>query len=128
MKCIYCQGDCIKKGKVKNVQRYQCKACGKTQQKKYKKKPIPQEKYKWAHKLNNEGNGISNIARLLEISKSSVQRVIIRIASALQMPVYEETGQCYQVDELRTYCGNKGNECWVIYGINPKTGKVIAFP
>ena len=126
MRCIYCNETVIKKGKRKGIQKYQCKACKCYQQAVYTKQRINMEKYHDVKRLNNEGNGISNIARLLEISKSSVQRVIIRIASALQMSVYEETGQCYQVDELRTYCGNKGNECWVMYGINPKTGKVIA--
>ncbi len=128
MRCPYCENPSIKKGERRKIQRYQCKVCKSNFQEEYTKQRINMEKYHDVKRLNNEGSGISNIARLLEISKSSVQRVIIRIASALQMPVYEETGQCYQVDELRTCCGNKGNECWVIYGINPKTGKVIAFP
>jgi transposase-like protein len=84
MKCIYCQGDCIKTGKMKNVQGYQCKACNKTQQKRYNKTRISQEKYQEVHRLNNECCGISHIARLLYISKSSAQRVIIRMASKIQ--------------------------------------------
>jgi len=79
MKCIYCNEDCKKRGKAGSVQRYQCKSCKKSQQAKYTKPRIPQEKYEWTVKLNNEGCGISNIARLLEISKSSVQRLIERI-------------------------------------------------
>lgn len=127
MECIYCKGECKKAGKYKTTQRYQCKNCKRYQQTVYTKQRIPKEDYTWAHKLNNEGCGISNIARLLHISKSSVQRIIIRIAGKLQMPVYKEKGESYQVDELRTYCGNKGNECWIIYAINAKTGKVIDF-
>ncbi len=126
MRCIYCNKTVIKKGKRKGIQKYQCKACKRYQQAVYTKQRIAKEDYTWTHKLNNEGNGISNIARLLEISKSSVQRIIIRTALSIKMPVFKEEGQSYQVDELRTYCGNKGNECWIIYAINPKTGKVIA--
>jgi len=59
MKCIYCQSDCIKKGKVKNVQRYQCKHCGKTQQSSYSKPPIGKEKYEWVRNLTIEGCSIS---------------------------------------------------------------------
>ena len=107
MKCIYCQSDCIKKGKVKNVQRYQCKHCGKTQQRRYKKARIEEGKYEWVKNLTKESSSISSISRLLKISKSSVQRVIERIASAIENPVNQENGDQYEVDELRTFCGQK---------------------
>ncbi len=125
MKCKYCTKKCIKKGKIKDIQRYQCKTCRKYQQSSYTKPHIPQEKYDWTLKLNNEGCGISNIGRLLEISKLSVQRLIERIASKIKLPVYEEVNQSYELDELRTYCGNKKNECWLMYGINKRDRKVI---
>jgi len=127
MKCIYCQSDCIKKGKVKNVQRYQCKHCGKTQQRRYKKARIEEGKYEWVKNLTKESSSISSISRLLKISKSSVQRVIERIASAIENPVNQENGDQYEIDELRTYCGNKQHESWVMYAINKTTGKVIDF-
>jgi len=73
----------------------------------YTKTLIPEEKYQWVKQLNNEVCGISSISRLLEISKSSVQRLIERIASKLKMPEIFEIGQSYEIDELRTYCGNK---------------------
>ena len=90
MKCVYCQGDCIKKGKIKKIQRYQCKLCKRTQQKEYTKLRISEEKYQWVRKLTCEGCGISSISRLLHIAKSSVQRVIERVASKIIMPKYEE--------------------------------------
>jgi transposase-like protein len=107
MKCIYCKGDCIKKGKIKNVQRYQCKHCGKTQQKRYSKPPIKEEKYERVRNLTKEGSSISSISRLLGISKSSVQRVIERIAAQTELKKEEEKDQEYEVDELRTFCGQK---------------------
>jgi transposase-like protein len=85
MKCIYCKKQCIKKGKYKTIQRYQCKHCKKYQQQKYSRQTIPEYKYEWVKNLSNEGNGISSISRLLEITKSSVQRIIIRIASKIQI-------------------------------------------
>ena len=113
MKCKYCKKTCIKKGRVKNIQRYQCSCCKKYQQKEYSKPRILQDKYEWTIKLNNEGCGISNIARLLKISKSSVQRLIERIAVNLQIPPINESGRSYEIDELRTFCGNKNNELWL---------------
>jgi len=126
MKCAECHGECVKIGKVKNVQRYKCKECGKTQQKRYSKPPIKEEKYESVRNLTREGNSICGIARLLHISKSSVQRIIERIASAIKKREYQEENQTYEMDELRTFCGNKKNETWVCYVINKTTGKVIA--
>ena len=117
MNCRYCKNVCVKSGIRKGIQRYYCKSCRKYQQTVYTKSRIPQEKYKWTVKLNNEGCGISNISRLLKISKSSVQRLIERIAAGLQMPQLNESGQSYEIDELRTFVGSKGNELWLIYAI-----------
>jgi len=127
MNCKYCQAICHKRGIRNEVQQYSCKVCKKYQQTTYVKPRIPQEKYEWTVKLNNEGCGISNIARLLKISKSSVQRVIERIAASLQMPQINERDQSYEIDELRTFCANKKNELWLIYAINRKSKRIIDF-
>ena len=127
MRCVYCKNMCVKKGKYRTIQRYQCKHCKRYQQKHYSKFVIPSYKYDWVLKLNNECCGIRSIGRLLKIAKTSVQRVIERIAEKIQRPVYKEENQSYEVDELRTYCGNKKNESWIIYAINKVTGKVIDF-
>ena len=107
MECLYCKNECIKKGKYKTIQRYQCKNCKRYQQNFYTKQRIQKEKYDWVIHLCRESCGISSIARLLHISKSSVQRVIIRIASSIKMPVYKEKDQEYEMDEMRTFCGRK---------------------
>jgi transposase-like protein len=103
MRCIYCKKYCYKKGKRNAIQRYQCKYCKKYQQQKYIRPTIPLCKYEWVKSLSNEGNGISSISRLLTISKSSVQRLIMRISSKIQKPAYKEENQIYEIDELRTY-------------------------
>jgi IS1 family transposase/transposase-like protein len=127
MKCAYCKSKCIKKGKYKTIQRYQCKHCKKYQQQRYSRPVIPEHKYEWVKNLNNEGCGISSIGRLLSVAKSSVQRIIIRISSKIPKTVYNEYNQSYEIDELRTYCGNKRNECWIMYAINKTTGNIIDF-
>jgi len=127
MECKFCQNLCYKRGKRNGIQQYSCKICKKYQLKEYRKPRIPPEKYEWTVRLNNEGCGISNIARLLEISKSSVQRLIERIVANLQLPEINEIGQSYEIDELRTYCGNKRNELWLIYAINRYSKQIINF-
>ena len=99
MKCQSCNNLCIKRGKKNGVQRYSCKVCGKTQQEHYKKFKIPPEKYEWVVKLSNEGNSISSISRLLNITKSSVQRLICKISLQIKKPIYQETNQSYEIDE-----------------------------
>ena len=127
MKCLHCSAPCIKRGKTKNVQRYQCKHCGKFQQEKYTKLRISQKKYQQVKELTGEGCSISSVGRLLRIAKSSVQRIIERIAATIKSPIHTETHQDYEMDELRTYCGNKKNESWLMYAINKKTGVIIDF-
>ena len=45
----------------------------------------------------------------------------------INKPIFEETNQSYEMDELRTYCGSKTKEVWIIYAINRKTKKIIDF-
>jgi insertion element IS1 protein InsB len=115
----------MKKGKRNGIQRYQCLKCNKYQQEKYTKALLSEDTYSWVIKLNNEGCSISSISRLLKISKSSVQRIIERVALPLKMPIYSENNQVYEIDEMRTFCKQKKKECWVIYGINKATGAII---
>ena len=127
MKCIYCKSNCYRKGKRKGVQRYQCKQCKKYQQQNYTRPIISTDKYEWVKSLTCEGCGISSISRLLHITKSSVQRIIERIASKISIAEYNENNQQYEMDELKSYLGKKGNELWVMYAINKSSGQVIDF-
>ena len=77
--------------------------------------------------LHNDGNSLSGIGRLLHISVSSVQRVIIRLVGLISKPVIQEKGEEYEMDELCTFCGQKGDRVWLIYAINRKTKQVVDF-
>ncbi len=125
MKCIYCKKISTKRGTRNGIQRYRCKHCKRYFQARYTKRAITQTQYQWIRLLNNEGCGISNISRLLHIAKSSVQRSILRLAKAIPTPCFTETNQTYEIDELRTFCGNKSNETWVMYAFNPNTKHII---
>jgi IS1 family transposase len=93
----------------------------------YARARIAEEKYDWVRHLTCEGCGISNIVRLLHIAKASVQRIIIRLAKATPQPALAETGQRYEMDELRTFCANRKNELWIIYAIDRKTKQAVDF-
>ncbi len=127
MKCKYCKKECVKTGVRNGIQRYRCKHCQKYQQEYYTKPRISKRKYKQVQLLNNEGCGIRSISRLLYIAASSVVRFIGFVANLLSIPQFKEKGENYEIDELRTFCGNKKNECWVIYAINRKTKQVVNF-
>jgi len=127
MNCIYCNGKCIKKGKRNRTQNYQCNECKKYQQSSYKNRIYTTKDEENIKALNNEGVGIRSISRILRIPKSTVQGKIESIAKKITHPEIKETEQMYEIDELRTFVGNKKNESWVIYGINKIKGHVIDF-
>ena len=129
MNCIYCKQPCIKKGIRNGIQKLFCNNCKKYQQEKYKIKRVNKEKAKHIVLLNNEGLGISSIARILSIAKSTVIRWMKKIANELKRPKKVETNQDYEIDEMVTYIGKKSpsNYTYIIYAINKSTGNIIDF-
>ncbi|NII26644.1 IS1 family transposase [Pseudoflavitalea sp. X16] len=127
MNCNNCKGACIKKGFYKTTQRYQCKVCGRHQRQVYRNRKYCTTFDEQIAVLNKEGVGISSISRILSIPRASVQRRIERMKKDKPKPVFTETGQVYEVDELYTYIGRKSNPCYIMYAINRKTKQVIDF-
>jgi insertion element IS1 protein InsB len=126
MKCKYCEKDCIKKGLRKRRQYYQCTGCGKHQFKSYLRKRSVQHHAEMVVILQNEGVSISGIARILKISKASVINLIHKEASMKKIIPEFERNQEYEVDELRTFIGNKKAETWITYAINKRTKRVVS--
>ena len=129
MNCIYCKQPCIKKGIRNGIQKLFCKNCKKFQQAQYKIRRVSKEKAHHIALLNNEGLGISSIARLLSISKSTVIKWMKRIANAMEKPKVNEVSQDYEIDEMVTYIGKKSpsNYTYIIYAINKSTGQIIDY-
>lgn len=125
MNCQYCQGSCIKKGRIKKSQLYRCKSCQKYQRSVYQRKRITTKEREQVKDLSNEGVGISSIGRLLNMSKASVVKTLRTLSNTILKPVFEERNQEYEIDELYTYCGKKNNECWIIYAINKVTKRIV---
>jgi IS1 family transposase len=69
--------------------------------------------------------GISSIGRILEMPKSSVQVFIFKTSLKVKQPLFTESDQVYEVDEL--YAPIRGKLCFIIYAINRATKKVIDY-
>ena len=128
MNCKYCNQTCIKKGWYKTKQRYQCKCCNKYQLFVYK---YEREKIDTSQIVlfTIEGMSISSIARIMKVSKTTVQRRLLVAANKLQKPNTQETAQEYEVDELCTFIGNKRdyNYTYITYAINRHTRQIVDF-
>lgn len=127
-KCTYTtQTKIIKNGFQNKIQRYKCKTCGKNFQNRYQYKAYLPGTNKYLIQLLSEGVGVLSIARLLQISKNTVLSRILKIASTIDRPIWPKQNCKFQIDELWTFIQKKENGCYLIYGIEVKTGQVIDF-
>ncbi|MEO6302270.1 MAG: IS1 family transposase [Bacteroidia bacterium] len=127
MNCLLCSNKCIKKGFQRALQKYFCKCCKVYQQKTYKYRICRYEDEKMITKLNNEGVGISGIARITGMSKANVINKIKLIGSKITKQLITEEQQEYEVDELQTYVQNKNERCYIMYALNKNTRQVVDF-
>jgi len=123
--CQYCNSVCHKVGVQRNGnQKLRCKNCKKYQLLSYSNKGCLQETKQMIIKLCKINVGIRDIGKLLEISVNSVIKKI-KQGNSLKRNSILLTNQTYEIDEMRTYVGNKKNTKWVVYAINKKTKQVI---
>jgi insertion element IS1 protein InsB len=128
MECKYCGKACIKWGQQKTgCQRYYCNGCNKTQQAVYSSNACEKNINRQISKLVCESVSIRGIGRVLCVAVSTVMRKIKCIAGSIIKPAVPLNRPCFEMDELRTYLGHKGNEYWIAYAICPDTKAVIDF-
>lgn len=128
MECKVCKGVVVKNGWSKNnSQRYYCKPCKKNFQHSYVYKACGHGTAKSICVLTNESCGVRSIARILEISTTTVINKTKSIAKKIARPFPIMQGKEYEVDEMRTYIGNKGRLYWVVYALRRDTKEVIDF-
>jgi len=95
MKCKYCLGLCRKNGRQCNgTQKYQCVSCKKYQQLGYKYGAYDSTMNESIIKHVKRGNGIRDIAYLLNISPTTVIKRIRQIGSSLTS-TYESEKELY---------------------------------
>jgi insertion element IS1 protein InsB len=128
MECKYCGKVCIKWGQQKTGrQRYYCNGCSRTQQAAYNSHAYAKNINRQISQLVCESVSIRGIGRVLCIAVSTVLRKIRQIAAGISKPAVPLNRPCFEMDELRTYVGHKGNEYWIAYAICPDTKAVIDF-
>lgn len=127
MRCRKCSKPCIKKGFQSNgKQRFYCKHCGKSQQRKYESPAFMDDTNRVIVSLLKEGVGIRGISRLTKVSPNTVMRRILKISKAISKPK-PVFGREYEMDELCTTIGNKIRIDWIAYAIERTTKQVVDF-
>jgi len=107
-------------------QQYHCKSCGKYFIENYSYHAYEKDLNEKIVVLTKEGLGIRSTARILKISATTLLSRIIFIAKDIKQPVIA-TGKTYEVDEIRSFIGNKGRLIWLVYALERETRKVVSF-
>ena len=74
-----------------------------------------------------EGVSIRGIARILKIAAGTVMKWLLFIARSIPKPPIPLNRNSVEIDELRTYIGNKDNQYWIAYALCSETRQVIDF-
>lgn len=128
MKCWQCNKAGIRNGKSKTgTQRYRCKECKKFWQGSYLYRACEKNVDQLIATLKKESCGVRSISRILKISIVTVIRRIKQIAKVIVKPFVILKGKEYEVDEMRTYIGNKQRLYWIVYAMRRDTKEVIDF-
>src|ERR1700722_16683502 len=111
MTCKFCDHPCQKAGKQKNgPQKFYCSLCRKYQQLAYRNRACCKSTKLMISKLVCEGVSVRVISRILRISINTVQSGIKWTAKAIvKLPIRLHQANI-EVDELRTFIGNKQNQ------------------
>ncbi|SRR5258706_9511190 len=128
MECTKCKQSTVKNGKSKKgIQRFYCKPCKNHFQNAYLYKACERDITGKIVVLTKEGCGIRSIARVLKISCTTIINRIKRFAKSISRPFAILMGKEYEVDEMRTYIGNKKRLYWIAYALRKDTREVIDF-
>ena len=126
--CPVCNSvNLIKSGKTgTGKQRYCCKECGKRFITEYSYHAYQPNTNQQIILFTKEGLGIRSTARVLRISVTTLLKRIITIAIGIEQPPIP-MGKSYEVDELRTYIGNKSKLRWIVFALDRDSKAVVSF-
>ena len=126
-RCIYCSGKLVKNGFSRaRKQRYKCKCCNKTIVENYTYNACFSYVNKQIGLLIREGVGIRSIARILQISPTTLLKRIIAISYTVSLPGLKP--RCnYEIDELCTYIRSKSKRIWIVYAFERETKSIVGF-
>lgn len=125
--CLQCSQKGTKHGKSTNgIQRLYCRFCRKAWQISYVYNAYFDKTNPLIIGFIKEGCGIRSIARLLQISTTTLMRRIIKIAKTIKQPTLF-MNKTYEADELCTYVKNKKNKIWIACAMEKEGKKVVRF-
>ena len=104
-----------------------CGTCRKYQQDQYRNEVDKKTINPMLTELVCESVSIRGISRILKISVNTVLRRIKKIAKGIDKPRIVMNRREFEIDELRTYIGRKGNEYWLAYALDKARGEVVDF-
>jgi IS1 family transposase/transposase-like protein len=127
MTCKFCGGECVKNGHQKNgKQRIKCKNCQRKQQEEYRYLAYNPKVNDYIVGHIKEAVGIRSLARLLQISTTTLMARILEISKSIVTP-HIVAGSVYEVDEIKTFVGRKKDHIWVAYALDRKDKSVGSF-
>ncbi|SEM89655.1 Transposase and inactivated derivatives, IS1 family [Chryseobacterium taichungense] len=122
-----CSKNIVKNGTTKTrKQQYFCKNCHKRFIEFYSYKAYEKNINSQIIQLTKEGLGLRSIARVLQISTTTLLKRMVFISNQISTPEIP-FHQSYELDEMRFYIGNKSNQMWLAYAINKITKKIVSF-
>lgn len=126
--CPFCySGKIIKNGHTKTgKQQYFCTSCDQRFLDYYSYSAYRKETNFQIVQLIKEGLGIRSVARVLNISATTLLKRIQNIAENICPPILP-FGKTYEMDEMRFFIKKKSNPMWLAYAIDKTTKKVVAF-
>jgi insertion element IS1 protein InsB len=77
--------------------------------------------------MTMNGSGIRDISRVLKLSLTTVLKTIRQQAKLVAEPVVPARITDLEVDEMWSFIGNKDNQCWLWYGFDPASKRVVCF-
>ena len=108
MRCIKCKSEKrVKRGIVKNRQRYTCKNCGYNYTVEQKSTSKPDSVKRQALQLYLEGLGFRSIGRFLGVSHVSVYNWVKSFGKKLDTIKSEKAIEVVEIDEMHSYIGDK---------------------
>lgn len=96
-----------------------------TQSETYNYKACKEENKELFLRCHKVGTGIRGIARILQISPTTVISWIRKLGSKAYSNTFFKRGDEYEVDELCTYIGNKKRIRWVVIAKSRSTGEIL---
>ena len=127
MACKFFGGKCGKKGHQKNgKQRVKCKNCHRKQQEEYRYLAYDPTVDAYIIEHIKEGVGIRGLARLLQISTTTLMLRILAISKNVTTPNVV-ANSVYEVDEIKTFVARKKDHIWIAYALNRKDKSVASF-